>query len=106
VQSFTEAVRSEVKEFGVTVTALLPGATATDFFRKANMEDAKIIKEGDLDDAAEVAKTGYEALKKGDDMVVTGFKNKLQVAMSKVTPDEKLADKTKKQQAPLKSEKN
>lgn len=105
VQSFTEAVRSEVKDSGVTITALLPGATDTDFFNKAGMEESKIVQEGKLYDPADVAKDGYEALKKGEDMVVSGFMNKVQVAMSNVTSDEKLADKMKKQQAPVGHEK-
>lgn len=100
VQSFTEAVRSEVKETGITVTALLPGATATDFFNKADMNESKIVEEGELASPADVAKDGYEALMNGDDMVVSGFKNKVQVAMSNITPDAKAADKMKKQQAP------
>ena len=102
IQSFTEAVRSEMKDSGVTITALLPGATSTDFFNKAGMNDAKIVQEGKLDDAAEVAKDGYAALMDGDDMVVSGFKNKVQVAMSNVTPDARLADKMKKTQEPAK----
>jgi short-subunit dehydrogenase len=101
VQSFTEAIRSEVKDSGVTVTALLPGATATDFFNKADMQESKIVKEGKLDDAAKVASDGYKALMSGDDMVVSGIKNKIQVAMGNVTPDSALADKMKKQQAPV-----
>ena len=105
VQSFTEAIRSELKDSGVTITALLPGATATDFFNKADMENSKIVKEGKLDDAAQVAKDGYEALMSGDDMVVSGMKNKLQVAMGNVTPDRALADKMKKKQAPANSPK-
>lgn len=48
VQSFTEAIRSEVKDTGVTVTALLPGATDTDFFNKANMNDSKIVQKESL----------------------------------------------------------
>jgi short-subunit dehydrogenase len=105
VQSFTEAVRSENKDSGVTITTLLPGATATDFFNKADMNESKIVQEGKLDDPAKVAKDGYEALKKGDDMVISGFKNKLQVAMSNITPDAKAADKMKKQQEPAGHEK-
>ncbi|RAW02127.1 SDR family NAD(P)-dependent oxidoreductase [Pseudochryseolinea flava] len=101
VQSFTEAVRSEVKESGVTITALLPGATDTDFFNKAGMEESKIYQEGKLYDAVDVARDGYKALLDGDDMVVSGFGNKMQVAMSAVTTDEKLADKMNKQQEPV-----
>ena len=100
VHSFTEAIRSEVKETGVTITSLLPGATDTDFFNKADMLDAKNVKEGELADPAKVAKDGYEALMAGKDMVVSGFKNKMTVAMSNVMPDEKVADQVKKQQAP------
>jgi len=100
VQSFTEAIRSELKDSGVTITALLPGATATDFFHKADMLDSKIVQEETLYDAADVAKDGYQALMDGDDMVVSGFKNKMQVAMSNVTPDSLLADQMKKKQEP------
>ncbi|MBT1711453.1 SDR family oxidoreductase [Fulvivirgaceae bacterium PWU5] len=105
VQSFTEAVRSEVKDKGVTITALLPGATDTDFFNKADMNDSKIVQEGKLDNAADAAKDGYEAMMNGDDMVVSGMKNKMQVAMSNVTPDGALADKMKKQQGPAREKK-
>ena len=105
VQSFTEAIRSETKELGVTVTALLPGATDTDFFNKAGMLSSKIVVEGELDDVVKVARDGYKALMNGDDMVVSGGKNKLQVAMSNVTPDSALADKMKKMQAPVGADK-
>ncbi len=100
VQSFTEAIREEVKEAGVTITALLAGATDTDFFRKAEMENSKVVVEGVLADAATVAKDGYEAMMNGDDMIVSGIKNKIQVAMSAVTPDSTLAKKMHKQQEP------
>jgi hypothetical protein len=101
VQSFTEAVRSEVKDTNVTLTALLPGVTDTDFFRKAGMERSKIAQDEDkMADPADVAKDGYEALMAGKDMVVSGFKNKMQVAMDAITPDDKLADKMGKMQEP------
>lgn len=100
VQSFTEAIRSELKNSGVTITALLPGATATDFFNKADMLESKIVQEEELYDPVDVAKDGYQALMDGDDMVVSGFKNKMQVAMSSVTPDALLADQMKNKQKP------
>ena len=56
VQSFTEAIRSEVKDSGVTITALLPGATDTDFFNKADMQEAKIVQEGKLADLQKLQK--------------------------------------------------
>lgn len=103
VQSFTEALRSEVKDKGITVTALLPGATDTDFFNKADMESSKAVQDKDkLADPAKVAKDGYEALMNGDDKVISGFKNKLTVGMSNMMPDSTAADMMKKQQEPVK----
>lgn len=102
VQSFSESVREEVKDKGVVVTALLPGATDTDFFHKANMENSKIVQdESKLSDPADVAKDGYEALMRGDDMIVSGLKNKVQVAMGAITPDSVNAKKMGKQQEPV-----
>lgn len=101
VHSFTEAIRSELKDSGVTITSLLPGATDTDFFNKAGMQESKIVQEGELADPAKVARDGYDALMSGDDMVISGFKNKMQVGMSNVMPDSAVADKMKKQQAPV-----
>ena len=102
VQSFTEAIRSENKDHeGITITALLPGATDTDFFNKAEMQDSKIVQETKLSDPADVAKDGYNALISGDDKVVSGMKNKMQVAMAAVTPDSASAEQMKKQQEPV-----
>ena len=105
VHSFTEAIRSELKESGVTITSLLPGATDTDFFNKAGMQESKVVQAGRLADPAEVAKDGYKALMSGADMVVSGFKNKVQVAMSNVMPDNVVADQLNKQQAPVETKK-
>ena len=103
--SFTEAIRDEVKNSGVTITSLLPGATDTDFFSKADMLDAKNVAEGKLADPADVAADGYKALMRGDDMVISGFQNKVQVAMSNVIPDSAVAKMVHKQQAPVTDEK-
>jgi short-subunit dehydrogenase len=105
VQSFTEAVRNEVKDTDVTLTALLPGATDTDFFNKANMEESKIVQDGKLDDPVKVAKDGYDALMRGDDMVISGMKNKINVAMSNVMPDKVAAENMHKKQAPVNEKK-
>jgi uncharacterized protein len=106
VQSFTEAIRAEVKDSGVTVTALLPGVTDTDFFNKANMENSKAVQdESKKADPADVAKDGYEALMEGRDMVVSGFNNKVRVAMSNLISDQKLANKTYQDQAPVEDSK-
>lgn len=100
VHSFSEAIRNEVKDKGVTVTSLLPGPTETDFFNKADMNESKIVKEGSLASAEVVARDGCDALMAGKDKVVSGMKNKLQVAMSNVTPDEQVAQMMHNQQKP------
>lgn len=104
VQFFTEAVRSEMKDTGVSLTALLPGATDTDFFHKADMESSKIL-DSDLADPAKAAKDGYDALMSGEAMAISGMKNKAQVAMGNMMPDNKAADMMKKQQKPKEKEK-
>ncbi|MBO9658636.1 MAG: SDR family oxidoreductase [Chitinophagaceae bacterium] len=107
VQSFTEALRSEVKDHNITVTALLPGATDTDFFNKADMESSKAVQDkSKLSDPAKVAKDGYDALMSGDDKVTSGFKNKVTVAMSNIMPDSTAADMMKKQQEPVDTKKS
>lgn len=102
VQSFTEAVRSEVEDSGVTLTALLPGETDTDFFKKAGMLNAKNVKKGKMADPAEVARDGYNALMGGDDMIISGLMNKIKVTMGNTLPDEMVAKNIKKKQAPRK----
>lgn len=80
VLSFAEALRYEVKDSGVTVTALMPGPTDTEFFDRAGMQDTPVA-DAKKDDPAEVAADGFEALMAGKDSVVAGsVKNKAQVA--------------------------
>jgi short-subunit dehydrogenase len=99
VLSFTEALIRELKDSAVTMTALQPGATDTDFFNKAEMQNSKIM-DTKLSDPAKVAKDGYEALMKGDDKFVSGFKNKAMVASSNVMPDTMVAAQMDKMQQP------
>jgi uncharacterized protein len=83
IDSFSDALNNELKETAVTVTCLKPGATETEFFHRAEMDDTK-VGTSKKDDPAEVAKTGYEAMMKGERSVVHGLMNKLQVAGAKV----------------------
>lgn len=101
VLSFTEAIREELKDFDITITALLPGATDTDFFAKADMEESKAVQDKDsLSDPADVAKDGYEALMAGKDKVISGLKNKIQVGISNLLPDNVVAHTMYEQQKP------
>ena len=102
VLSLTEAIREEVKDTEIVITALLPGVTDTDFFNKAGMQDSKIVQDKSaMADPAKVAKDGYDALMAGTDKVVSGLKNKVQVAMGNVTPDTTLAHMMAEQQKPV-----
>ena len=99
LDSFSFALRAELKDSGITVTCLMPGATDTDFFERADMMDTK-VGQGSKDDPADVARQGYDAMLDGKGDVVTGWMNKLQTAIANVTPAAMLAEQHRKQAAP------
>jgi short-subunit dehydrogenase len=100
VQSWAEAIRNEVKDTGVTVTALQPGATDTDFFHRAEMEDTKVAQDK-KDDPADVARDGFEAMLAGKDHVVAhSLKTKLMEAVAYVTPETVKAEQHRKMAEP------
>ena len=102
VLSFSEALREELKETDITVTALLPGVTDTDFFNKADMNSSKAVQDEDSKaDPAGVAKDGYDALMAGKDKVISGLKNKIQMGLSNVTPDTLVAHNMNEMQKPV-----
>jgi short-subunit dehydrogenase len=85
--SFAEAIRYELADTGVTVTALMPGPTDTDFFRRAGMEDT-VVDDMHKDDPADVARDGIDALLRGDDHVVAhSWRNKVQAGLLKGMPE-------------------
>ena len=90
VLSFSEAVAYELKDTGVTMTALCPGASDTEFFERADAEGANIT-ESPLSDPGEVAKDGYEAMMRGETRVISGVMNKTQVYLSNIVPDSLLS---------------
>lgn len=102
VLSFTEALINEVKDTAVTITALQPGVTDTDFFAKADMLESKAVQDkSKMADPAKVAKDGYEALMAGDDKVVSGMKNKLETTLGNIMPATAQAEQVRKQQEPV-----
>ena len=83
----------------MTVTCLMPGATETDFFERADLLDTK-IGQSKKDDPADVARTGFKAMMRGDGDVVSGWHNKLQSAIANITPAAMLAEQHRKQAEP------
>ena len=90
VLSFAHSVRYELKDSGVTVTALQPGPTDTDFFHRAGMDDTKVGSEGKSESQPqEVAKQGIDALFAGDDHVyAASLKTKVEGMMANFIPGE------------------
>ena len=104
INSFSFALREELKDSGVTVSCLMPGATETEFFRRADLMDTS-IGQAKKDDPAEVARIGFDAMMDGEGDVVSGWKNKLQAAVANVTPASVLAHQHAKMAEPGSGEK-
>jgi len=105
VLSFTTAVREEMKDSGVTFTALMPGVTDTDFFNKASMNNSKVVQDKEaMANPADVAKDGYDALMAGSDRIISGFKNKVEVNAANLMPDSSVAHALYEQQKPIEQE--
>lgn len=99
IDSFSWALRNELKDTDVTVTCLMPGPTDTEFFERADMLDTK-VGQGKKADPADVAKIGFDAMLAGEGDVVAGFKNKLQAGMANITPSAILAEQHRRMAEP------
>ena len=99
LNSFAFAIREELDGTGVSVTCLMPGATDTKFFERAKMLDTG-VGVAEKDDPATVAKAGFEAMKRGDGDVVSGFSNKVQSSIANVIPASVLAKQHRKMAEP------
>jgi len=99
VDSFAAALGNELKDTGVTVTCLKPGATETEFFHRAELDDTK-VGQAKKDDPADVARTGWKAMLDGEHNVVHGMKNKAQVLASGVMSEAMTAEMHRKQAEP------
>ncbi|MES2902990.1 MAG: SDR family NAD(P)-dependent oxidoreductase [Pseudomonadota bacterium] len=99
IDSFAAAIANECKESGVTITCLKPGATDTEFFARAGMLDTKVGQQK-KDDPADVARTGWDAMNKGETEVVHGLMNQAQVVAAGVLPESVTAELHRKQAEP------
>jgi uncharacterized protein len=102
VLSFSQSLRHELKDLGITVTALQPGPTDTNFFHRAGMDNTKVGSEGKYtNDPAEVAEQGYKALMDGEDHVyASSMKTKVQGEVGKFMPESLKAEQHRKQAEP------
>ncbi|MFZ0479781.1 MAG: SDR family oxidoreductase, partial [Terriglobales bacterium] len=85
VLHFSEALANELAGTGVTVTCLCPGATATEFHKRANATGQRLLKFGSMD-ASTVAEDGYRAMVAGKPVVISGFKNWLVAQSVRFSP--------------------
>jgi short-subunit dehydrogenase len=96
VLSWSEAIATELEGTGVTVTALCPGATDTDFFPKADMTETAAFQKGKVMPPQEVARIGHEAAMKGERVVVAGGLNKAMIASRRLMGESVQAKKNRK----------
>ena len=86
INSFAAAIGNELKDTGVTITCLKPGATDTEIFARADMLDTRVGRAPKAD-PADTARTGWDAMLKGEGEVVDGWLNKAQVIAAGILPE-------------------
>jgi len=99
LNSFSFAIREELKDTRITVTCLMPGATETEFYARADMLDTRLGTDK-KQSADEVAQAGFDAMMNGEGDVVAGWSNKMRAAISHVLPSSVLAEQHRKLAAP------
>ncbi len=99
LNSFSFALREELKDTKITVTCLMPGATETEFFKRADLMDTS-VGTAKKDDAGEVAQIGFDAMMNGEGDVVSGWKNKISSSVANITPAGVLAKQHRKAAEP------
>jgi len=96
VLSFSDAIAEETRGTGVSVTALIPGPTATSFAATAGSQDTSLFRKGTVMDAATVAQVGYNGLMAGKRVAIAGVSNKLTAFSTRLAPRATLAKITRK----------
>lgn len=91
VLSFSEAVAEETQGTGVSVTALIPGPTETNFAATAGNQESKLFRSGSVMSAAAVARVGFDGLMAGKRVAIAGVSNKLTAFSTRLAPRTMLA---------------
>lgn len=84
--SFSQAIAEELRNTGVTVTALCPGATATDFAETAQVSNTRLFQKLGVANAEDIARYGYKAMMRGDRVAIHGWRDKLMVQSERLAP--------------------
>ncbi|WP_404710374.1 SDR family NAD(P)-dependent oxidoreductase [Sphingomonas sp. MMS24-J13] len=101
IDSFTEALRNEIKDSdGVTLTTLMPGPVETEFFARGDMLDTSVGASDNKSDPVDVAQDGWDAVMGGKASIFSGWKTKLQGVLANVTPGSVLAEQHRKMAEP------
>jgi len=86
VVSFSEAIAEELRDTGVTVSALCPGPTKTGFADAAEMGNSRLFTAFGVADAADVAEYGYGSLMRGKRLAIHGLRNKIVAQSNRLAP--------------------
>ncbi len=87
VTSFSQALHYEVKKKGITVTALCPGPTESNFATAARVDAAnKLLKDRKLPSSRKVAQYGYRSMMKGRPLVIEGTANRFLAFLVRFVP--------------------
>ena len=86
VLSFSEAVAEELRETGVTVTALCPGATSTDFAATAQITNSRLFTHLGVANAGDVASYGYKAMMRGERVAIPRIRDRIMVQSERMAP--------------------
>lgn len=86
VISFSQALAEELRGTGITVTCLVPGATATGFAERAHAGKTRLFSRFPVASPASVARTGYDAMMHGKDFVIPGLFNKVVALAARLSP--------------------
>ncbi|WP_121114640.1 SDR family NAD(P)-dependent oxidoreductase [Croceibacterium ferulae] len=101
LDNFVLALQNELKDVdGVTLTNLMPGPTDTEFFDRAGMMDTSVGTDPKKEDPAATARNGWDALMSGKASVVSGWKNKVQMAVEGIIPESIKAEQHRKMAEP------
>jgi short-subunit dehydrogenase len=100
VLSFSEALHNEARDFGVTVTCLCPGPTQTEFDKRAGTTNTKLFKSRPPMSARKVAEMGWNGMRRGKPLVITGALNALVAFLTRFAPIQLTASMARRMQEP------